>query len=446
MGAREKFRKQRRFYLDGYAQYPESFTWHYEMLQAIKNPSTASQTIKFDSASQDAFGRLRTSQPFTIFDSNSKYSLNESQWINSTDGAGSISFDSTTGSETLSVTGIGKVMSRTNKYIAYQPGKSLLIMTSFNFGQTAAGIKQQIGYFDLTDGVYVQLSGNQLSFVKRQKTGASSSQEFIVDQQDWNVDKLDGTGPSGYTFDITKVQIFFTDIEWLGSGTVRMGFIINGNFILCHTFEHANVTVGTYMSTGTLPITYYIESTSGASSDMKKICSTAISEGGYELLDSKFSIHTPISTPVTFSAADTFYPIISARVKASNLGAVAVLTNLSLTGLGSGKYYSWRLTLGESNVTGGTWSGSGVVEYNTTATSVSGTSKIIASGFVTSSNQGSPVINLNKDSLFGLQFLVNNSPEFTTESAFEFTLEVSVNSVSGSEGIYGSMDWAEVVK
>ena len=97
------------------------------MLQAIKNPSTASQTIKFDSASVDAFGRLRTSQPFTIFDSNSKYALNESQWVNSTDGSGSISFDSTTGSETLSVTGIGKVMSRTNKYIAYQKRVSMLI-------------------------------------------------------------------------------------------------------------------------------------------------------------------------------------------------------------------------------------------------------------------------------------------------------------------------------
>lgn len=445
MGAREKYRKQRRFYLDGYAQYPESFTWHYEMLQAIKNPSTASQTIKFDSASVDAFGRLRTSEPFTIFDSNSKYALNESQWVNSTDGSGSISFDSIAGSETLSVTGIGKAMSRTNKYMAYQPGKSFLIMTSFNFGQTAAGIKQQVGYFDLTDGIYIQLSGDQLSFVKRQKTGASSSQEFVVNQQDWNVDKLDGTGPSGFTFDPTKVQIFFSDIEWLGSGTVRMGFIINGNFILCHTFEHANVTAGTYMSTGTLPITYYIESTSGASSDMKKICSTAISEGGYELLDSKFSIHTPILTPVSLAVAGTYYPIISTRLKSTNLGAVALLTNLSLTGLGSGKFYNWRLTLGVSNVSGGTWNGTGVVEYNTTATSTSGTAVEIASGFVTSSNQGSPVINLNKDSLFGLQFCVKNNPEFLLEESFEFTLEVAVNSVSGTEGIYGSMDWTEVV-
>jgi hypothetical protein len=318
-------------------------------------------------------------------------------------------------------------------------------MTSFNFGQAAVDIKQQIGYFDLTDGIYVQLSGNQLSFVKRQKTGVTSSQEFVVNQQDWNIDKLDGTGPSGFTFDPTKVQIFFTDIEWLGSGAVRMGFVINGNFVLCHTFEHANVTIGTYMSTGTLPITYYIESTSGASSDMKKICSTAISEGGYELLDSKISIHTPIITPITFGAANIFYPIISTRIKVSNLGAVAVLTNISLTGLGTGKYYSWRLTLGESNVTGGAWSGSGVVEYNTTATSVSGTSKIVASGFTTSSNQGSPVINLDKSSLFGLQFLVNNSPEFNTESSSEFTLEVAVNNVSGAEGIYGAMDWTEVV-
>ena len=125
MGAREKFRKQRKFYLDGYAQYPESFTWHYEMLQAIKNPSTASQTIKFDSASQDAFGRLRTSQPFTIFDSSHRYSDN-GLWATAATGGGAAVFSSNEGLVNLNVNNVAgdSVKRETFKVFSYQPGKS----------------------------------------------------------------------------------------------------------------------------------------------------------------------------------------------------------------------------------------------------------------------------------------------------------------------------------
>jgi hypothetical protein len=57
----------------------------------------------------------------------------------------------------------------------------------------------------------------------------------------WNGDKLDGTGASGLTLDLTKPQILWIDFEWLGVGNVRCGFIINGQYIVCHTYQTANV-------------------------------------------------------------------------------------------------------------------------------------------------------------------------------------------------------------
>jgi hypothetical protein len=102
----------------------------------------------------------------------------------------------------------------------------------------------------------------------------------------WNGDKLDGTGPSGYYLNLARVQIFWSDIEWLGVGNVRCGFVINGEFIICHTFQCANQAGNTkvYMETAILPVRYEIENTdtTADASTLKQICSTVISEGGYQ--------------------------------------------------------------------------------------------------------------------------------------------------------------------
>jgi hypothetical protein len=71
-----------------------------------------------------------------------------------------------------------------------------------------------------------------------------------VEQSAWNGDKLDGTGASGLTLDLTKPQILWMDFEWLGVGNVRCGFIINGQYIVCHTYQTANVYgTSVYMTT-----------------------------------------------------------------------------------------------------------------------------------------------------------------------------------------------------
>jgi hypothetical protein len=138
-----------------------------------------------------------------------------------------------------------------------------------------------------------------------------------VAQSDWNQDPLNGTGPSGITLDASKAQILYMDVEWLGLGTVRMGFIIDGVFVPAHNFNHANLITTTYITTASLPLRYEMTNTgaTASASTLKQVCSTVISEGGYELRGAQLSAGNTITSPRTLTTAGTFYPVVSIRLK-----------------------------------------------------------------------------------------------------------------------------------
>ena len=143
--------------------------------------------------------------------------------------------------------------------------------------------------------------GNTAYFVER---SLSLGTTIRVAQEDWNIDKLDGTGPSGITLNSSKAQILWMDIEWLGVGSVRIGFVIDGAFIHCHTFHHSNIIESTYITSGSLPLRYEIANTgiTTSTSNLKQICSSVISEGGYNLNGIQQAIGIPITTPRTLTS------------------------------------------------------------------------------------------------------------------------------------------------
>ena len=391
----------------------------------------------------DAFGRLRVSSPLTLFDSSHRYKDN-GLWNTSTSGGGVAVFSPNEGLMNLELdTASGsQVLRETTKVFAYQPGKSLLVLNTFVMAPAQTNLRQRVGYFGTDNGIYVQLNNNTVSFVERSiVTGVVT--ETVADQSTWNVDKLDGNGSSGITLDITKAQIFFMDIEWLGEGTVRLGFIIDGNFILCHRFNHANFITSTYITTASLPLRYEITNTgvTANSSTLKQVCSTVISEGGYELRGAQQSIGTPITTPRTFAVAGTYYPIAAIKLTSTRLDAIVIPTAISILGLGNGKNYAWRI-IQTGTVTGGAWVSAGVdsaVEYNLTGTSAAG-GRVLASGYVNSSNQASPSINILKEAIFASQLERNTF----TSTAYELIVEAAIDATGGTLGMYASIDWEEI--
>jgi len=438
---------KRRFYLDGYGQHPEWYTWHYEMLKKLVDVNTSinnqtTQGLSFDPTASDSFGRLRTSAPLTLFDSSHRYTDNQ-LWSTETV-SGTAVFNGDQGLVDLNITTANgsKVIRETNKVFAYQPGKSLLVLNTFVMGTAQDGLRQRVGYFGDKNGFYLEQLGTDIAFVERSLVSGAVTNTPVV-QSSWNGDKLDGTGASGLTLDLTKAQILWMDLEWLGVGSVRVGFVINGKFIVCHTFNHANIIGSTYITTASLPLRYEIENVSGitSSSTLKQICSTVISEGGYELRGLQQAVGTPILTPRQFAVAGTYYPIVSIRLKSTRLDAVVIVTAISLLGTGNGKTYQWRV-VASATTTGGSWIDAGVnsaVQYNLTGTSASG-GRILASGFVNSTNQGSPSINILKEALFTNQL----ERDGLTGTPYEIVIEVAVATTSGSEGFYASMDWEEI--
>jgi hypothetical protein len=390
----------------------------------------------------DAFGRVRTAQPLTLFDSSHRYRDN-GLWNTSTTSGGTAVFSSNEGLVNLNVTGTAgsEVIRETAKVFSYQPGKSLLVMNTFVMAPAQTNLRQRVGYFGTENGIYIQLRDNTLSFVERSLvTGVVT--ETVVNQASWNADTMDGNGPSGITLDITKAQILFMDIEWLGEGTVRIGFIIDGNFIVCHRFNHANLITSTYITTASLPLRYEILNASTATATtLKQVCSSVISEGGYELRGAQQAVGTPITTPRTFAVAGTYYPIAGIRLKSTRLDAIVILTAVSLLGLGNGKNYAWRILNG-TIITGGAWnpaSADSSVEYNLTGTSTTG-GRVLAQGYINSSNQGSPSMDILKEALFAAQLERNTF----TGTAFEIVVEMAIDVTGGTLGAYVSVDWEEI--
>jgi hypothetical protein len=388
----------------------------------------------------DAFGRQRVSTPLTLFDSSHRYRDN-GLWNTSTASGGVAVFSPNEGLVNLEVnnTAGSQVLRETTKVFSYQPGKSLLVFNTFVMAPAQTNLRQRVGYFGTQNGIYIQLNDNTLSFVERSLvTGIVT--ESIVNQSAWNVDKMDGTGPSGVILDITKAQILFMDIEWLGEGTVRLGFVIDGAFILCHRFNHANLITSTYITTASLPLRYEITNTgaTAVSSTLKQVCSTVISEGGYELRGAQQAIGTPITAPTSLAVAGTYYPIISIKLDTSYLDAVVILTALSIMGVATG-IYNWKI-IANGTTAGGAWLPVGAnssVQYNLSGTGFSG-GRTLASGFITSTAQASVNLDILKEALFSFQLERNSF----TSTANEITLVVAAS--TNTELIYASMDWEEI--
>lgn len=392
----------------------------------------------------DAFGRLRISQPLTLFDSSHRYRDNN-LWTNLVVGTGStVGFVTTQG---LIQIGIGTTsgcsfIRETTKVFAYQPGKSLEVMNTFVMNPKKTNLRQRVGYFGADNGIYFEVDGNTVNFVERSIVSGMMS-ESRVPQSQWLYDKMDGTGPSGFVLDTSQAQIFWMDIEWLGVGTVRVGFVIDGQFIHCHSFHHANKIQSTYITTGSLPLRYEIANTgiTTSSSTLKQICSTVISEGGYELRGLQQAVGTAVTSPAVLGTAGTFYNVVSLRLKSSpnRLDGIAILTAISLLGGTNNANYNWQVRASGTS-SGGNWVSAGTdscVEYKIDSATYTG-GRILASGFFNSSQQGSSPVDILKEALFKFQL----ERDGLTATPYETSLICSSDVANAT--VFGSMDWEEI--
>lgn len=332
-----------------------------------------------NNASGDAFGRLRVSAPFTLFDSQHQYDTQPLLWDTKLAGSGAETHLPNESAVDLSVTTASgdSVIRQTKEYIRYQPGKSQLILCTCVFGEPQTGTNKLVGYGDTNNGIFFGQDGGGSYVLLRSKATGSVSDERKVYQVDWNLDAMDGTGPSLVTFDPTKTQIVVVDLEWLGVGRVRIGLNIDGVTRYVHEFLNANQQTVVYMTTANLPVRYEITNTAlvAAAASLKHICTSVISEGGvdstaaYPFAGNRVAVSIPnglaneivvyaIRPSLTFNSIENRSRLIPSGVDITATGGTVVLKAIY-----------------NPTITGGTWNSFGAssgVDVNTTATSYTG--------------------------------------------------------------------------
>jgi hypothetical protein len=345
----------------------------------------------------DAFGRLRVSNPYTLFDSQNRFAK-DNQFSETLATSGTATYNANESSVDMAVTtASGSTAIRQSlRCMPYQPGKGLLVLCTFVMNEQKENLRQRVGYFNAGDGVFLNVvDEDEPEFVIRTSTSGSPSDARAVAQGSWNGDKLDGTGPSGLTLDLTKAQILWMDFEWLGVGSVRCGFIIDGQYIVCHTFDNANDNDKVYMTTAILPVRYEIENTgaTASASTLTQICSTVISEGGYGQV---VAPNTARRTAVKTSIGTTFLPIVAIRLKSTKLNAVVLPHVVNVLPTANGDYEVVLARLDDdSSLTSVSWVNTDFenVEYDVSATAVTITAaQIVDNFYLTATNQSSGAV------------------------------------------------------
>ena len=403
--------------------------------------STPVMPVNFGAGTTDAFGRLRVSNPFTLFDSQHRYQIND-KWNYVTSGGAATVYD-TNGSLVNLNTNLSsgsQIVGETKRVMPYQPGKSLLIYSTFTMTNVQANQRQRVGYFGAQNGIYFEMDGTTANFVLRSYISGSIS-ETRKAKGTWNVDNLDGTGPSGINLsNFSNSLILFIDIEWLGVGDVRVGFVLNGTYVHCHTFKHTptggSPISGTYMTTACLPLRYELTNTGTvtASGNLKQICNSVISEGGYEGFSRRYNVDLG-TTEKNLADANTLYPIMSLRLASGRLDSIIIPSDLNAI-VTSNQDILYRIILNPT-LSGTSWQThyAGNVQYDLSSTSLaSGTGTNIIGGYV--NKAGSLSINNASDFNFQLGRTINGVSDVFT---------VAFAPTSANTKILADLSWFEIV-
>jgi hypothetical protein len=350
------------------------------------------RNININNLNLDAFARLRVSNPQTIFDSKQISDNQPLFWDDQqVSGSGTSSvYDTNQASTTISVSNLtaGVRKRQTFRHFNYQSGKSQLIIMTAIMGSAGSGITKRIGQFNSKNGLFFSYS-NSIPYVNVRTYTSGSAVTTSIAQSAWNIDKLDGTGASGITLDFTKTLIYFFDYEWLGVGTIRYGFFVDGIPYYCHAINNSNINTLVYMSTPNLPLSYEVENDgTGGASSLVHICSTVITEGGRTDVGYPRSLNRGANTLITNNDTN-IYPLIALRLKSNYLGALLRILSFNIECTSAATYAYYIIV--NPTVTGTAFSWNSLTNssveyaYPTNATTISGGVELL-SGLATDTN------------------------------------------------------------
>jgi len=392
------------------------------------------------STAYDAFGRLRTSNPLTIFDSSNVLSKNN-LFDESLTGSGTVSYTANKSTVNLNVTTSSgdKVIRQSKRVMSYQPGKSLLNLNTFIMNTQTENLEQRVGMFDDNNGIFFEDTGTGYQIVRRTYTSGSSADDPIT-QDNWNGDKLDGSGKSGYDLNFDRPTILFMDFEWLGMGAVRVGFVVDGKFITAHTFYNANNALidTVYMQTANLPIRYEIETTDtiGSAATLQQVCSTTMIEGGYAPQGLRQSIGTASLNGVNLTTAGTYYNLATIRIKSSRPYAVIIPIDVSASAISNSDFEVKLIKNATPSTAFSYTSYSDNVEYDLTGTTTITGGTVIGQAYL--SGKGANSLRFAQEG-FNFEYQIGQTISGTSD-----TITLAAKGASNGDDICGTIKWVDL--
>jgi len=331
------------------------------------------------------------------------------------------------------------VYRQTKRVQRYIPGRQGEVSMTMIFGTPTTGVRRRFGMFDELNGFFFEDSGDGTyrCVLRRNTAGGVLEESFARDE--WNVDPLDGTGPSGITADPLAIQHMSIEYEWYGAGMIEWNFVINNNKYPVHRINHANIHDHTWAAKAALPVRVELENYGGAAGThtFYQGSHSFATEGSTEILGRQNSMSTPI-TGKNLNSANTFYPMVAIRLKDTALDSVIIPDEYSAATLDNTDIFIRVIEL--PTITGGTWESFGsdsAVEYNITATGFSG-GNILSTTFISSNNQGT----IFKFPDRTLTQLLRNTTTTLGDTSGVFLIAVA--SVGANKDGFASLGWIEV--
>ncbi|AOO15161.1 virion structural protein [Cyanophage S-RIM12_Np_14_0310] len=328
--------------------------------------------------------RLKVSPYQTVFFNTFQYGLETDIWESDITGTASAVHNPDASNVTMSVgsTAGDKIIRQTRQVMRYIPGRASLITFAIRLETPVAGVRRRFGVFDGENGAFFEDDGGTYACVIRSKASGSVV-ETRVTRDNWNGDKLDGTGPSQIIADPAAIQMINIEYEWYGAGQVIFSYTIDGETHTIHKYSTANRQNQVWCSTPFLPIRVEIENVTGAAGThyIYQGSNSLTQEGEPEKLGTLVSYANPI-TGTTLSSANTFYPVLSLRLKSSDLAGIVLPRSLQVASNDNTNVF-WRL-VENSTLTGASWTDhpnpDAITQIDTTATASTG-GVVILSGF-----------------------------------------------------------------
>lgn len=270
----------------------------------------------------------------------------------------------------------GRAIRQTREYQIYQPGNSHLIqftMTPQFLGTFDNSVAVRAGLFDdyrdkntpagitgsppylyrssiyggtgketdeVSMGHYFELSGNSWFVVERYNSPDNIQNVSRIPQSNWNVDRLDGSGPSGYTLPKTSTSLCFIERQWLGVGVVRMGAFFNTFFLTCHVFQDRNYNMP-YTHLNKLPIRYEIEKVAGGSVNpavFASICASSHIGAIYTPYGRVYSLPADITFATVRIGITVMRPVLLIRLQQKFCRATFKIKDIEIFGVSPGGY------------------------------------------------------------------------------------------------------------